>query len=39
MAILDSFGEHLDRDDIKAIIAATDKIITPGDTGVRDVPG
>ena len=33
------FGQHLDRDDIKAIITATDKIISPGDTGVRDMPG
>jgi DNA-binding MarR family transcriptional regulator len=33
------FGQHLDRDDIRAIIAATDKINSPGDTGVRDVPG
>jgi hypothetical protein len=33
------FGLHLDRDDITAIIAATDKINSPGDTGVRDVPG
>jgi hypothetical protein len=39
MAALDSFGEHLDRDDIKVIIAAPDKIISSGDTGVRDVPG
>ena len=33
------FGRHLDRDDIRAIIAATDKIISPGDTGSQDVSG
>ena len=33
------FGHHLDRDDITAIIAATDKIISSNDAGVADVGG